>query len=165
MIPLIEKDVVEKKKWIRNSELLDILAVSESTPGPIAVNAATFVGYKVAGVWGSMFATLGLAVPSFVIIILLSFVYKQALEIKAINAMFQGIRVAVIALLINAIIKIKKDVPTNFVSIILFCLGIIGMLLLGLFNITIPCISIAFIGVGLLTGIVLTLINKREDVK
>mgnify|MGYP003313375252 CR=1 FL=1 len=163
MIPLIQKDVVEKKKWIREGELLDILAISESTPGPIAVNAATFVGYKVAGIWGALFATFGLALPSFVIIFLLSLIYDKALQIPAIMAMFKGIRVAVICLLISAIIKIKKAVPTNLVSIIIFSLCLIGLLLLGLFNITIPCISLAFIGFGLLSGIVLTLLTRRRE--
>lgn len=162
MIPLIQKDVVEKKKWIKDGELLDILAVSESTPGPIAVNAATFVGFRVAGVWGAIIATLGLAIPSFIIIFLLSLIYKKALEVPVILAMFKGIRVAVICLLINAIIKIKKAIPTNKVSITIFLVSIIGLLLLGFFNITIPCISLAFIGFGLLVGIVLTLLEKKE---
>ena len=68
MIPIIQREVVEKRKWASEADILDILAISESTPGPISVNAATYIGFRVAGFWGSFFATLGLILPSFAII-------------------------------------------------------------------------------------------------
>ena len=73
MIPLIQKETVENKKWITDDDILEIVAIAESTPGPIAINAATFVGYKVAGFWGAFFATIGMVVPSFAIILLICF--------------------------------------------------------------------------------------------
>ncbi|MBQ1988903.1 MAG: chromate transporter, partial [Clostridia bacterium] len=74
MIPLIQKEVVEEKKWITDDDILEIIAIAESTPGPIAINSATFVGYRVCGFWGSFFSTLGVVLPSFVIILIISFV-------------------------------------------------------------------------------------------
>ena len=72
MIPLIERETAEKKKWVTDNDILDIIAVAESTPGPIAINSATFVGYKTAGFWGSFFSTLGVVLPSFTIIYIIS---------------------------------------------------------------------------------------------
>ena len=82
MIPLLQKEVVEKKKWIDENEMLDITAISQSTPGPLAINCATFVGYKIGGVWGSILATLGVVIPSFFIIIGVSIidVYKRQIQ-------------------------------------------------------------------------------------
>ena len=77
MIPIIEKEMCEKHKWLKGEEILDIFAISESTPGPIAINSATFVGYRVAGVFGSMCATFGVVLPSFIIISLISLVLKE----------------------------------------------------------------------------------------
>ena len=74
MIPLIQRETVENHKWISDDDILDIIAIAESTPGPIAINSATFVGYKVAGFWGSFAATLGVVLPSFIIILVISYV-------------------------------------------------------------------------------------------
>ena len=89
MIPILQREVSEKKKWISEMEMLDILAVSESTPGPIAVNTATYVGYEVAGFWGSFFATLGLIIPSFIIIFIISFFYKDFMNWTVVQAAFK----------------------------------------------------------------------------
>ena len=102
MIPIIQKEVVEKKKWISGVDLLDILAISESTPGPISVNAATFVGYKVAGFLGALFSTLALATPSFIILLLISTFYDNFLALEFVNKAFLGLKIGVIILLINA---------------------------------------------------------------
>ena len=103
MIPLIQREAVEKRGWIEDRDVLDILAVAESTPGPIAVNAATYVGYRVAGFWGSLCATLGVVSPSFVIIALLSLVLRQFESLKAVQYAFMGIRAAVLALILHAL--------------------------------------------------------------
>lgn len=129
MIPLIHKEVVEKKKWQSNDDILDILAISESTPGPIAVNAATFVGYRVAGFWGAFFATLGLAIPSFVIITIISFFYKSFMQWTWVQAAFKGIRIAVIILLFRAVLKLRTGMKTNAASIIVFSIVLTIMLL------------------------------------
>ena len=82
MIAVIERTIVERKKWIDHDEYLDVVAIAESTPGPIAINSATSIGYKVAGVLGSTFATLGVVLPSFVIIFIISLFFNQFLQIQ-----------------------------------------------------------------------------------
>lgn len=163
MIPIIHKEVVEKRKWANNSDILDILAISESTPGPIAVNAATYIGYKVAGFWGSIFATFGLIIPSFAIIFVISYFYKTFMTWHVVQAAFKGLSVGVIILLFLAVLKLKKAVPQNVLSAVLFIVTLMGMLALNLFRIAIPSVSLIFIGLGLVTGLVVTLLSRRKD--
>ena len=167
MIPIIQKEVVEKKKWLPESDILDILAISESTPGPIAVNTATYVGFKVGGFWGSFFATLGLAVPSFAIILLISFFYEKFMTWSVVAAAFKGLKVGVIILLSMAVLKLRKAVKTDLVSIILFIFTLIGMLVatfvFPLVEFSIPSISLIFIAIGIIVGIVITALAKKGD--
>ncbi len=118
MIPLISKEVVENKKWITDDDILEIVAIAESTPGPIAINSATFVGYKVCGFWGAFFATLGTVLPSFCIILAISFILSEFQNIKAVQYAFNGIRAGVLALLIKALWTMYKKCPKNAVSYI-----------------------------------------------
>lgn len=165
MIPILQREVSEKKKWISEMEMLDILAVSESTPGPIAVNTATYVGYEVAGFWGSFFATLGLIIPSFIIIFIISFFYKDFMNWAVVQAAFKGLRIGVIILLIRAVYKLKLAVKFSFLSWIIFAVSLVGLFLttffdvrlaIGSFNIS---ISLLFILFGIVTGIVATKIK------
>lgn len=165
MIPIIHKEVVEKRKWATNSDVLNILAISESTPGPIAVNAATYIGFKVAGFWGSLFATLGLALPSFAIIFTISYFYKTFMTWHIVQAAFKGLSIGVIILLFMAAFKLKKAVPNSWLSAVLFILTLIGMLTLNLLQVTIPMITLIFIATGLLVGLVVTLITRKESKK
>lgn len=118
MIPLIQKETVENNKWISEDDILEIIAIAESTPGPIAINSATFVGYKICGFWGSFFATLGVVLPSFIIILAISYVLREFESIKAVKYAFNGIRAGVLALLIKALISMYKKVNKNLVSYI-----------------------------------------------
>ena len=111
MIPLIQREAVEKNKWVSDDDILEVIAIAESTPGPIAINSATFIGYKVAGVWGSFFATLGVVLPSFIIILLISFVLREFADIKAVQYAFNGIRAGVLALVIKAWWTMVKKLP------------------------------------------------------
>jgi len=169
MIPLIEKEVCEKRKWSSNNELLDILAISESTPGPIAVNTATFVGYRVAGFLGSFFATLGLILPSFAIIYLISIFYNTFMSWKIVDAAFKGIKVGVIILLFKAFLKIKKSVPFNLKNIIIFIIGISISLCASIFSWQINIgsfrlsISLLLILFGLLLGVISVITMKGEN--
>ncbi len=161
MIPIIQREVVEKKKWIPAGEILDILAISESTPGPIAINTATYVGFRVMGFWGSFFATLGLIIPSFSIIFVISLFYKQFMTWTVVSAAFKGLKIGVIILLIMAVFKLSKSVKKDLFGIILFCVTLIGMLVITFFQIKIPSVSIIFIVMGLLVGIIATLITRK----
>ena len=116
MIPLIQKEAVEKNGWVTDDDILEIIAIAESTPGPIAINSATFVGYRTAGVLGSAVATLGVVLPSFVIIFAISFVLRQFQELKAVQYAFQGIRAGVLALLCKALWGMYKKSPKGWAA-------------------------------------------------
>ena len=165
MIPIIEDEVSKKRKWISEMEILDVIAISESTPGPIAVNTATYVGYKVGGILGSIFATLGLAIPSFVIIFVISFFYKDFMQWKVIAAMFKGLKVGVILLLINALFKLRKGVKTNLLGIILFVIALNASLVFSIININFRYLSLCLILLGIIVGITLTALGKMEENK
>lgn len=165
MIPIIQEEVTKKRKWISDIEILDVIAISETTPGPIAVNTATYVGYKVAGVLGSIFATLGLAIPSFVVIFIISFFYKDFMQWQPIQAIFKGLKVGVILLLINAIIKLKKGVKVNFIGVTLFVIALALMILSSIFNWQFRYLSLCLIAFGILVGVTLTNLGKLEGGK
>ena len=124
MIPLIQKTVVEKNKWITDEEMVDMIAISESTPGPIAVNCATFIGYKVGKIWGGILATLGVVLPSFIIICIISIFYDKFIQVEVIKWAFLGIKAGVSALILNAGIKIFKKSEHNLFSIAIMLLAI-----------------------------------------
>ena len=109
MIPLIEREAVDKHQWIERGDILNILSVAESTPGPIAINSATFVGYKVAGFWGALLATIGVVIPSFVVIIAIANVLEQFQNNAYVEYAFHGIRAGVLVLMINAICSLAKS--------------------------------------------------------
>ena len=119
MIPLIRRAIAEKRGWIDESEMIDIVAVSESTPGPIAVNAATFVGYRIAGVGGAFAATLGVVLPSFLVILLVSYVLGSVSQWEAVKFAFAGVRAGVIALILKALLGMLRQCPKNIVSALL----------------------------------------------
>ncbi|MBQ8215806.1 MAG: chromate transporter [Clostridia bacterium] len=125
MIPLIEKEVIERKKWISEDILLEVIAIAESTPGPIAINSATFIGNRVAGFWGSFAATFGVVLPSFLIIFCLSFILRQFMEFEPVVFAFEGIRVGVLALMIKALVGMYKKAPKGLLGYIIMGLGLI----------------------------------------
>lgn len=168
MIPIIQKEIVEKKKWVNDIELLDIIAISESTPGPISVNASTFVGYKVGGFFGALFSLLGLILPSFVILLIISFFYEEFLSLTIVSKAFMGLKVGVIVLLFNGFLKLKKMVKFNLISYITFILTFIVMMMDTIFNLKIPFLSIILIVIGLCVGVTSELISshiKKEESK
>ncbi|MBQ9079683.1 MAG: chromate transporter [Clostridia bacterium] len=119
MIPLIQREAVTKNGWVSDDDIMDIIAIAESTPGPVAINSATFVGYKTAGVLGSAAATLGVVMPSFIVIYLISGVLREFQEIKVIKYAFAGIRAGVIALICKALMNMYKKAPKGLVGYIL----------------------------------------------
>ncbi len=165
MIPIIEEEVAKKRKWISEMEIIDVIAISESTPGPIAVNTATYVGYKVGGILGSIFATLGLVIPSFVIIFVISFFYKDFMQWKPMIAIFKGLKVGVILLLISALFKLKKGLKVNAIGIILFVLALCVSIAFTIFNVNFRYLSLCLILLGIVVGIVLTALGKMEGGK
>ncbi len=102
MISLIEHEVAKKKQWIGMEELLDVFAIAESTPGPIAINSATYIGYKQAGLSGAAWATLGVVLPSFIIIYVISLFIERFMALTVVTYAFKGIQVAVAFLILRA---------------------------------------------------------------
>ncbi len=158
MIPLIQKEVVDNEEWLQEKDILDIIAIAESTPGPIAINSATFVGYKVAGVFGAMAATLGVVLPSFVIILTLSYVIEQFNHIDAVKYAFNGIRAGVLALILKAMYSMYRSCPKGIFSYIIMAGAFIAVALLGISTIYV------IIGCAVL-GIVYSYIAKRRMAK
>ena len=117
MIPLIQKETAEKRKWVSDEDILEIIAIAESTPGPIAINASTFIGYRVAGFFGAFFGTLGMILPSFVIILTISFVLRQLQEFTVVKYAFFGIRAGDKKGVYNSILFELYESGANIISI------------------------------------------------
>ena len=120
MLPMLQKEVVEKYKWATNDELLDYYAIGQCTPGVIAVNVATFIGYKLKGIPGAVFATLGVVTPSMIIIGLIAALVSNFRELDVVQWAFSGIRAAVFALILSAVIKIGKKSLVDIFTVIIF---------------------------------------------
>lgn len=118
MIPLIQRETVVKRKWVDDEDILNIVAIAESTPGPIAINTSTFVGYRVGGFWGAVVGTAGMILPSFIIILAISFVLKRFQDIQIVKYAFNGIRAGVLALIIRALWLMYKNVKKSAVTYI-----------------------------------------------
>lgn len=119
MLPLIEKEIIDIHGWMTASEFIDILAVVEMTPGPIAINSATFIGYKVAGVWGSVVATLAVILPSIVIILIIAHFLSKFKDSLYVEWAFRGIRPVVLGLILSASIGVSKNAFIDFKSVII----------------------------------------------
>lgn len=134
MISIIEDNCVEQKKWISHDEMMDITVIAESTPGPIAINCATFVGYKIAGMFGAVAATLGVVLPSFVIIFVISTFLDNFLEIPFIANAFMGIKVAVGILIFNAGLTMLKKMSSKTLPRMIMTGSFVVMFLVNLFS-------------------------------
>lgn len=146
MLPMIQKEVVEKHKWATDDEILDYFAIGQCTPGVIAVNTATFIGYKCKKVLGAISATLGVICPSIIIICIIASVLQNFAEIPQVKSAFAAISVAVVVLILDAVIKMfKSSVKDTFGLII--CLVVFGILLI--FNISpvVIVVSAAIVGI------------------
>lgn len=158
MIPLFQKEVVENKKWITDEDILEIIAISESTPGPIAINSATFIGYKICGFWGSFFATLGVVLPSFLLIFFISFILKEFESLKAVKYAFNGIRAGVLALLLKALWTMYKKSPKEIVPYIIMAGAFIFA---AFFEIPVLAIILGCAIIGLVSSIITERRNKN----
>ena len=152
MIPLIENTCVEKKKWITHDEMMTVVVIAESTPGPIAINCSTFIGYKKGKLPGAIVSTIGMVLPSFIIIYLISRFLNQFLEITWVVNAFKGIKIAVGILIVDAAIKMIKKMKKTPVQIVLVSVSIILMLVINLFALNISSmvlmLAFAIVGVG-----------------
>ena len=129
MISVISAELVERRKWITQEDMTDMLIISEMTPGAIAVNSATFVGYRVAGVLGGILGTLGVVLPSLIIITVLSFFVHYLEEVAWLAAAFKGIQAVVVVLIVNAMVKFFKQLDKNWQSYLIAAAALIVTLL------------------------------------
>lgn len=145
MIAMIENTCVERKKWISHDEMMNVTVIAESTPGPIAINCATFTGYKKAGFPGAVAATLGIIVPSFVIVYLISMFLDHFLEVAIIANAFKGIKIAVGILILDAAITMIKKMPKKKLPRTIMVCSCIVMLCINLFTWNFSSISLMLI--------------------
>lgn len=147
MISIIEEEIVNKKKWLNKSQIFEMITIAESTPGPIAINSATFVGYKIGGFLGALVSTIGVSLPSFIIIIIISNIldlFKANIYVS--NAFF-GIKIGVLVLILNALISLYKELNKDILSYVIM---IISFVLILFFNISAIYIILGFIIFSLL---------------
>ena len=154
MIPILEREIVDKHHWATSEELMDYYAVGQCTPGVIAVNTATFIGYKYAGTTGGIVATLGVVFPSVVIITVIAGILTSFAEVPAVKSAFAGIRVCVCVLIFNAVLKLWKKAVVDKATLILF----LAVFLLSLFLDISP---IVFVVLCAASGIALTKLGVR----
>ena len=147
MLPIIQKEIVEEKKWATEEEVLDYYAVGQCTPGIIAVNTATFIGYKVHGIIGAIVATLGVVFPSLIIITIIAALLKNFANYSIVQHAFSGIRVVVIALIVSAILKLATTSIKNSTTLII---AIIAFILVAFVNLSPIYIVIAAACIGLI---------------
>lgn len=156
MIPLIQREVIEKHKWISDKDFLDMLVLAQSSPGPIAVNTAVFVGYKMRGVVGAIATTFGTVLPSFMVILLLALFFAEVRDNRYVDAAFRAMRPAVVALIVAPLMGLVKGMKWYLaalaaaVAVAVWYFGISPMYL---------------IGAGVVVGVVIAVVNGRKEMK
>ena len=164
MIAMLENEFVEKKKWLDKDEFLDVAAIAESTPGPIAINAATYIGYKNSGIIGSMIATLGICIPSFVIIYAISLFFDAFLSFTLVAYAFKGIQICVVYLILTAGLKMLKQMKKTTFNMIIISLTLICMIVFSLFAVKFS--TIFYILISGACGVAVYLLGKiRKEEK
>lgn len=155
MIPLIEREVVDNNKWISKDEFIDIMAISQSFPGALAINSCTFIGYKIGGTMGGILGLLGVTLPSFIIILIIALVFSRFRDMYIVDLIFKGINAAVPLLVLVGVNSLAKSLPKTSINIIIV---IITILLTVFLNISPVYIILA----AAIYGIV---INRKEAEK
>ena len=163
MIALLENEFVAKKKWLGKDEFLDVAAIAESTPGPIAINAATYIGYKNSGIIGSIIATLGICIPSFVIIYAISLFFDAFLSLTLVAYAFKGIQICVVYLILTAGLKMLKQMKKTVFNIIIISITLICMVVFSLFAVKFS--TIFYILISGICGVVVYLLGKIRKEK
>ena len=145
MISMIENTCVEQKKWISHDDMMNVTVIAESTPGPIAINCATFVGYQQAGFLGSLVATFGMVVPSFLVIFIISMFLDNFLEITLIAHAFKGIKLAVGILILDAAVTMIQKMHKKLLPRVIMLASFVCMLLINIFSLNFSSISLMLV--------------------
>ena len=165
MIHLLDDEFVTRKRWIDSEDFADLVVIAESTPGPIAINCATYIGYKKAKLSGAFVATLGMCIPSFVIIYLISLFFDQFLSLSLVASAFKGIQACVIFLIFSAGLKMLKKIPKTKFNVTVIACTMTSMILLGLLSVSFS--SIFYILISGTLGLLIWSIGrlKKEEKK
>lgn len=159
MLPMLERELVENKKWVKSEEILDYYAVGQCTPGIIAINTATFVGYKQSKLLGAIFSTAGMVFPSLVIVSVIAAVLSNFADIPAVQHAFAGIRIAVCALIASAVIKLAKS---NVKSLVQIIIAVAAFVIIAVFGASPVVVVIGSAVAGLVLGR-FGLIGKKKE--
>ena len=163
MIHLLENEFVSKKKWIEEDEFMDLVAIAESTPGPIAINCSTYIGYKKERILGAVLATLGMCIPSFTIIFFISLFFNQFLSIGWVESAFKGIQVCVVFLILSAGVKMLKKMKKKPFNLIVMSVTFLCMVAFGVFAVSFS--SIFYILISGFVGLLVYLIGYFKSKK
>ena len=161
MIALLENEFVSKKKWVEKDEFLNIAAIAESTPGPIAINAATYIGYKNAGIIGALVATLGICIPSFAIIYTISLFFDAFLSLTLVAYAFRGIQVGVVYLILSAGLKMLGKMKKSILNVSIISVTLVCMIVLSLFAVKFS--TIFYILISGVIGVIVYLLRKIKE--
>lgn len=161
MISLIENICVGKKKWITHDEMMEITVVAESTPGPIAINCATYVGLKKKGIAGAVASTFGVVLPSFVIILAISFFLDRFLEIKWVASAFSGIKIAVGILIVDAAVKMILKMKKKPLEVAILSCAFVAVMLINIFAVRITTVVLMI--AAAVVSLAVYIIGKRKD--
>lgn len=161
MISIVEDSCVEKKKWITHDEMMNLTVIAESTPGPIAINCATYVGYKKAGFLGALVSTFAMVLPSFIIIYVISMFLDNFLQIKLVADAFKGIKVGVGILILNAAFGMIKKMDKKTLPVTITVLSCIAMLVINFFSVNFSTVALMLIA-GALSLIAYIIKNASE---
>lgn len=166
MIALLENEFISKKKWMEKDEFIDMVAIAESTPGPVAINSATYIGYKLLGFWGAFLATIAVCIPSFAIIFVISLFFDAFLSLTLVSYAFRGIQACVIYLIMSAGLKMMKDMEKNIFNIIILTVTLACMVLFSVFSVSFSSIFYIIISgfIGLFVYMI-RLIHARRNEK
>lgn len=166
MIALLENEFISKKKWMEKDEFIDMVAIAESTPGPVAINSATYIGYKLLGFLGAFLATIAVCIPSFVIIFVISLFFDAFLSLTLVSYAFRGIQACVIYLIMSAGLKMMKDMEKNIFNVIILTVTLACMVLFSVFSVSFSSIFYIIISgfIGLFVYMI-RLIHARRNNK
>ena len=164
MISMLHSEFVEKRNYLTHGEFMDVVAIAESTPGPIAINMSTYIGYKRCGFIGALLSTLGMCAPSFSVIFIISLFFDRFLEITWVANAFRGIQIAVIYIILSAGIKMLKQLKKSPVNIVILCVTATLMVLFFVFSVSFSAVFYILIsgGVGLVIFLVKYIKERKE---
>lgn len=163
MIALLENEFVSKRNWMSDGEFAEMVAIAESTPGPIAINAATYIGYRQKGIFGAVLSTIAVCIPSFAVIYVISLFFNEFLKIAWVAAAFRGIQAGVVVLILLAGIKMFIKMKKNLFNVLVTAATFICMIMFSLFAVDFS--SVFYILISAVSGLLIFLVKRMRERK